>query len=101
MARTFLDKNGLDALWTLIKSAVNTLVEMVNGKADKSHTHTVSQITDLKVGGRNLAQGTSSALRQVGPYNATVWGWKIKESNTYINLGLWVILQAEKWVLVR
>ncbi|HCS87206.1 MAG TPA: hypothetical protein DIW30_01870 [Bacteroidales bacterium] len=48
MARTFLDKAGLDALWTLIKTAVNTLVEMVNGKADKSHTHTIADVTNLQ-----------------------------------------------------
>lgn len=35
MAKTFLDKTGLDALWGLIKTAVNTLVEMVGGKVNK------------------------------------------------------------------
>ena len=69
MAQSFLDKTGLDALWGLIKAVVNTLVEMVNGKADKSHTHTVSQITDLQVGGRNLLTGTSNELKQVTTNN--------------------------------
>lgn len=33
--RSFLDKAGLDALWALIKTAINTLVGLVNGKVSK------------------------------------------------------------------
>ena len=39
MAKRFLDENGLDALWGLIKAAVNTLLEKMDGKADVKHTH--------------------------------------------------------------
>ena len=63
--RTFLDKTGLDALWSLIKTAVNTLVEMVNGKADKSHTHTIADVTDLQTNINNL-QNQIHKLQEVG-----------------------------------
>ncbi len=52
MANEYLDKTGLNTFWQLIKTAINTLITMVNGKADKSHTHSsissgnVAVITD-------------------------------------------------------
>ncbi len=46
MAKRFLDKNGLDALWGLIKAAVNTLLEKMDGKADVKHTHLYVGIED-------------------------------------------------------
>lgn len=39
MANEYLDKTGLNTFWQLIKTAINTLITMVNGKAEKSHTH--------------------------------------------------------------
>ena len=46
MAKRFLDENGLDALWGLIKAAVNTLLEKMDGKADVKHTHLYVGIED-------------------------------------------------------
>ena len=46
MAKRFLDENGLDALWGLIKAAVNTLLEKVDGKANVKHTHLYVGIED-------------------------------------------------------
>lgn len=46
MAGKFLDKTGVETLWQKIKTALN-------GKANSSHTHTISQITDLKKGQAN------------------------------------------------
>lgn len=43
-SKKYLDKGGLEHTWTKIKSWVNT---QLAGKANSSHTHTYSQITDL------------------------------------------------------
>lgn len=44
MANKYLDQGGVEHLWSKIKSWVNT---QLSGKANSSHTHTYSQITNL------------------------------------------------------
>lgn len=63
--RIFLDKAGLDALWALIKTAINTLVGLVNGKADKSHTHTSigTGSTSVEADGSNVIVRDSNGVQ--------------------------------------
>ena len=71
MANKYLDNAGLDHMWDKIKAYLSsnypTKSELTNnlaGKANKSHTHTASQITDLKSNSiRPLStEGTSRSL---------------------------------------
>lgn len=59
MANEYLDKTGLNTFWQLIKTAINTLITMVNGKADKSHTHFEIHSSNTQV----LADGNNVFIR--------------------------------------
>ena len=67
MAKRFLDKNGLDALWGLIKAAVNTLLEKVDGKANKNHTHSYigghQDTTQVEADGNNVIVKDSNGIQ--------------------------------------
>lgn len=51
MANKYLDQGGVEHLWSKIKSYISSQVSSlntkINGKANSSHTHTYSQITNL------------------------------------------------------
>lgn len=54
-----LDKNGLHALWERINGAVSLLLDMLSGKADSVHTHTIGDVDNLQSSLNSLQSGVN------------------------------------------
>ena len=88
MANKYLDQGGVEHLWSKIKSWANT---QLSGKANSSHTHTYSQITNLSTWKTNNFGSGSYSISSGYGFTVNSSGITIgRSSATNVNKDLYV-----------